>query len=116
MTDIRETIINNLRTVCKAKKIKYKDIASAMGVSAGSVSNWFSGSNAIDVDNLYNLCQYLGISLDQAFGVEPMFPEILTDGEKSLLAAYRGANEQAQDDALDLLLKHQKGNAAENAG
>ena len=92
MTEIRQTIIDNIKAVCKVKKIKNVDIAAFMGVSAGSVSNWFKGTNFLDVENLYKLCQYLGVSLDQIFGVAPIVFGALNPEENDIVIAYRKAD------------------------
>lgn len=92
MTEIRQTIIDNIRAVCKVKKLRQKDIAERMGVSPGSVTNWFKGTNFIDVDNLYKLCQILGVSLDQIFGVAPIVFGALNEEENEVIQAYRLAD------------------------
>lgn len=92
MTEIRQTIIDNIRAVCKVRKIRQKDIAEHMGVSPGSVTNWFKGTNFIDVDNLYRLCQFLGVSLDQIFGVAPIVFGALNEEENEVIHAYRLAD------------------------
>lgn len=116
MTDIRQTVINNLKTICKLRNIKNVQIAEYMGVSPGSVSNWFKGTNAIDIDNLYKLCQFLGISLDQVFGVSPLAPEIvLSDSEARLVSAYRSADDHAREYALWVLEKNQQKDTHQSA-
>ena len=103
MTEIRKTIINNIKNICHVKKIKNVDIAAYMGVSSGSVSNWFNGSNFMDVDNLYNLCQFLGVTMDQIFGITPIVYTAITDEEKNVLSAYRSADPVTQSNICKLL-------------
>lgn len=103
MTNVRKTIIDNIRSVCKVKKIKNVDIASYMEVSPGCVSNWFNGTNFIDVENLYKLCQFLGVSLDQIFGVSPMVNNVLSQEENDLVVAYRKADSGTQSNIMKLL-------------
>lgn len=103
MTEIRQTIIDNLKAVCKVKKIKNVDIAAFMGVSAGSVSNWFKGTNFLDVENLYKLCQWLGVSLDQIFGVSPIVFGALSPEENDLVVCYRKADAGTQAAVRKLL-------------
>lgn len=103
MTEIQQTIICNIKDVCKVKKIKNKDIAQHMGVSEGSVSNWFTGKNFLDVDNLYVLCLFLGVSLDQIFGIKPIVYGVMSEQESFLLESYRKAN-PAIKCAVDKLL------------
>lgn len=104
MTEARKVVIDNLKTICKLRNIKNKHIAEQMGVSEGSISNWFSGRNAIDIDNLYKLCCILNVSLDQIFGIKPLKPEIvLSDDEARLVAAYREASPTLRNAAIDVL-------------
>lgn len=105
MTEIRQIIIENIKAVCKLRNIKNVQLADHLGVSQGSISNWFNGTNSIDIDNLYNICLFLGVSLDQIFGIVPLNPNVvLSDDEARLLAAYRSAEEHARKIAMDILV------------
>ena len=103
MTEVRKTIIQNIKEVCRVKKIKNIDIANYMGVSAGSVSNWFKGTNFLDVDNLYKLCGFLEVSMDQIFGVKPIYYSALNEDENALLISYRSASKEIKNAALNML-------------
>ena len=103
MTAIRKTIIDNIRSVCKVKKIKNVDIAEYMEVSPGCVSNWFNGTNFLDVDNLYKLCKFLGVSLDQIFGISPLVYNVLSQDENDIIVAYRKADPGTQSNIMKLL-------------
>ena len=103
MTQVRQTIVNNIKSICKVKKIRNVDIAEYMGVSAGSVSNWFNGTNFLDVDNLYKLCQFLDVSLDQIFGLKPIVYRTLSEVEERLLSAYRASSPDVKESALLIL-------------
>lgn len=103
MTEIRQTIIKNIKAVCEAKKIKNVDIAEHMGVSPGSVSNWFKGSNFLDVDNLYILCQFLGVSLDQIFGIDSIVFNALNEDENNVISAFRSSNKTTKENIRRIL-------------
>ena len=115
MTEIRQTIIDNIRAVCKVRKIRQKDIAEYMGVSPGSVTNWFKGTNFIDVDNLYKLCQFLGVSLDQIFGVAPIVFGALNPEENDIVIAYRKADDGTRASVRKLLDVETKKGSSESA-
>lgn len=104
MKDIKQTIISNIQLACKARKIKGIDIAQHLKISPSSVSNWFHGTSFIDIENLYKLCLYLGISLNDVCDMDSVF----TKDENQLLVAYRGADDRAREDAMKMLLDHQK--------
>lgn len=106
MNSIKKTVGENLRAVCRAKGIKNKEVAQVVGVSESCVSNWFSGKNSFDVDNLYSICAFLGISLDQAFGISSIHFGVLSDDEVDLLNAYRAAEPSAREIAVETLLNH----------
>ena len=59
--EIRKVIGENIKKICSLKGIRQVDIAEHMGVSQGSVSNWIKGTNSIDIENLAELCVFLGV-------------------------------------------------------
>ena len=114
MAAVKQIIIDNIKEVCRIKKIKNVDIAEYMGVSAGSVSNWLNGTNFLDVDNLYTLCQFLGVSLNQVFGVDPIFYDTMTDEENQLLLSFRNADSTTKS-IIKKILDIPEKNAVEQA-
>ena len=98
MGEIRKTVGENIKKVCQLKGIRQVDISEYMKVSQGTVSNWFKGTNSIDIENLAELCSFLGVSLDQIFGVAPLTPEVtLSQEETDLLSMFRALNSQGKD-------------------
>lgn len=111
MESIKKVVGDNLKSVCKIKGIKNKEIADFIGVTESCVSNWFRGKNSLDIDNLYNICSFIGVSLDQIFGIEPIIYGALTDHENNLILAYRNADPGIQasiNKLLDLKEKNTK--------
>lgn len=97
MGEIRRTIGENIRKLCALKGIRQVDISEHLGVSQGSVSNWIKGTNSIDIENLARLCTFLGVSLDQIYGVSPLTPAVtLSQEETNLLGAYRALNPEGR--------------------
>ena len=98
MGEIRKSVGENIKKVCQLKGIRQVDISEHMKVSQGTVSNWFKGTNSIDIENLAELCSFLGVSLDQIFGVAPLTPEVtLSQEETDLLSMFRALNSQGKD-------------------
>lgn len=98
MGEIRKTVGENIKKVCALKGIRQVEISEHMGVSQGTVSNWFKGINSIDIENLAELCAFLGVSLDQIFGVAPLTPEVtLSQEETDLLGMYRALNQTGRE-------------------
>lgn len=97
MGEIRRTIGENIKKLCALKGIRQVDISEHLGVSQGSVSNWIKGTNSIDIENLAELCRYLGVSLDQIYGVAPIKPEVsLSADETELLGLFRSMNDRGR--------------------
>lgn len=67
-SEARQRIAGNLRTIAKAKRIKQVTIANACKVSKGAVSNWFKGTNSIDIDYIPTIANTLGVSVDVLLG------------------------------------------------
>lgn len=103
MISIKKTVGENLRSVCRVKGIKNKDIADHVGVSESCVSNWLRGKNSFDVDNLYSICQFLNVSVDQIFGIAPIVYGVLKPEENDILIAYRKADSGTRSSVLKLL-------------
>lgn len=95
MDNVRLIIAANLRNLCKAKKMKQIDVAAYLGISQASVAKWFSGANGIDIDNLYKLCVYLGVSVDQILGMDPIGADF-SASEIRLINVYRTLSTHGQ--------------------
>lgn len=97
MGEIRQIIGENIRKICEMKGIKQIEIAEFMGISQGSVSNWMKGINSIDIENLARLCGFLGVTLNQVYGVDPITPEaLLSAQENELLRLFRSLNKNGK--------------------
>ena len=113
MISVKKTVGENLKSVCKVKGIKNKDIADHIGVSESCVSNWLRGKNSFDIDNLYSICQFLDVSIDQIFGISPIVFGVLTQEENNILVAYRKADPGTQASVRKLLdIPEEKSKAA----
>lgn len=98
MGEIRKRIGENIKKICALKGIRQIEIAEHMGVTQGCVSNWIKGTNSIDIENLAELCAFLGVSLDQIYGVAPITPEVtLSQEESDLIGIFRSMNRAGRD-------------------
>lgn len=97
MGEIRKVIGDNIKRISEMKGIRQIDIAEFMGISQGSVSNWMKGINSIDIENLARLCEFLGVSLNQIYGVDPITPEsLLSAQEAELIHIFRSLNKNGK--------------------
>ena len=102
MGEIRKTIGENIKKVCALKGIRQVEISEKLGVSQGTVSNWFKGTNSIDIENLASLCEFIGVSLDQIYGVAPLTPSVtLSQDEIDLLSLFRSMNKSGREMLLN---------------
>jgi transcriptional regulator with XRE-family HTH domain len=92
MGEIRDRIIENIRTHIKASGIEQKEIAKSLGISPSAVTSWMSGRNTPDIEIVVKLCRLLGVSLEQMIGEQKEKPVALSDGQL--------------DDQLTDILKH----------
>lgn len=104
MGEIRKTIGENIKRICSLKGIRQVEIAEYMGVSQGTVSNWFKGTNSIDIENLARLCTFLGVSLDHIYGVAPITPEVMQSPEEvELLSSFRALNVSGREILINIV-------------
>ena len=115
MISIKKTVGDNLKSVCKVKGIRNKDIADHIGVSESCVSNWLRGKNSFDIDNLYSICQYLNVSIDQIFGISPIVYGVLKPEENDILVAYRKASFEIKAGVRKLLDVSEKKSTGQSA-
>jgi len=76
--DIKRTG-KKIKKVCDLKGINVKTIQEKLHIGAfQSVYNWFSGKTLPSLDNLYELCKLLGVSMESLIvETESLRPEIL---------------------------------------
>lgn len=97
MGEYMAIIAENLKSICRMKGIKQVQLAELLGVSQGAVSNWFKGLNAIDVENLVVICDYVGVTFDQVIGRSPLSQnDLLSPEESDLIACYRSVNQDGR--------------------
>ena len=94
-----------LRTLRQEKDLSQKQLAQAVGVSPGNISDWESGRTKPGYDALVKLAAALKVSGDQLLGLSQDAPDpALTPDEEQLLAACRSLPPAARLDLLDYAL------------
>ena len=91
MEKIIDDIAKNIKKYRKLNRMTQKDLALQVGVSIAAVSNWETGSNSIDIDVLFKVCDALNVpisvmtsSCDTDLDLTPI--------ERELIEYYRKAN------------------------
>lgn len=59
-----------LSSFMKQKNVSVTELSRFLGISYQAVDKWVKGRGLPDIENLYNLSRYLGVSLDSFFGEE----------------------------------------------
>ena len=77
-----------LRYYRQARGMEQKTLSQALGLSKNVISNWENGLSKPDIYMMPKVCELLGISLEQLYGVEPMEP-VVSKEERSFLRDYR---------------------------
>jgi transcriptional regulator with XRE-family HTH domain len=60
----------------KKNKLTQKQLAEKIGVQNSAISNWENGTNSIDIETLFKVCEVLGISMNTVFGTEETKPKV----------------------------------------
>lgn len=63
MNKINDDISKNIKKYRKLNKMTQKRLGELVGVSTAAVSNWETGSNSIDIDSLFKVCNALNVPL-----------------------------------------------------
>ena len=63
MSNVRETLQDNLIFYSKVKGVSQKDMAIALGVSQAAVSHWFKGDNSPNIEIVAKIADILGIRI-----------------------------------------------------
>lgn len=97
----RETFHKNFLALYQAKGCAQIELAEAIGVSRPTVSAWVRGKAFPRADELDRLAKFFAVDLNRLLCY-------LGQDEQYLLEVYRGANDQAQRDAVRILEGNQK--------
>lgn len=89
MNKINDVISKNIRKYRKLNHLTQKQLGELVGVSTAAVSNWETGSNSIDIDSLFKVCEALKVSMSEIS--EETKPFELNNYERELILRYREA-------------------------
>ena len=109
------TIGQRLKEARIQRKMTQPDLAKAVGVSKGAIGNYETDVSSPKETILIKLMEVLQIDANYLYQDYISMDVQITADENNLLELYRGANEQARSDAVDLLLKHQRKKDAASA-
>lgn len=102
MDKIIDDIARNIKKYRKLNKMTQRDLAERVGVSIAAVSNWETGSNSIDIDILFKVCDVLGVPISVMTSSETN-NDYFTREEKAIIYNFRSAAPLDQYVILKLL-------------
>lgn len=102
-------ICQKIRYYRKKKGLEQKQLGALVGVSGNAVTNWEKGRARPDISLIPDLCDILGISFSEIFGMDA--PKLqMTEHEKNLIQSYRkleGKSQEFVSAIIDTLLVKQ---------
>ena len=86
---IKKNISKNIAKYRESAGLSQKELANKLGVVPSRISNWETGANCPTIDILFEVCEVLGVSINDIYGVYPDSKFVLKYGEQDLLKKYR---------------------------
>ncbi len=84
----KANIQNCIKEFMERNNISYIQFAKAIGVSDTSVKRWANGVCSPDIDLLPFICEYIGVSIFELFGLKRT--DNITSNEIDILKLYAG--------------------------
>lgn len=101
MDKIINDISKNIKKYRKLNGMTQKELSQKVGVSVAAVSNWETGTNSIDIDSLFKVCDALDVPIsvmtDSVTSLE------LSGIEKDIILKFRSATDWQQMSVLKIL-------------
>lgn len=99
----REEIARIIKKARASAGFTQTEAASAIGRKQQTLASWETGQSQPDANTLFQLFDFYGVSVDEAFGLKKADNFIYTPDEQELVVAYRQATADEQG-AIRLIL------------
>lgn len=86
---------DRIRTYRKARKLSQPQLASILGITKNSITNWETGVSRPELSMIPKLCQALGITADAFFDM-PVGRQTLSKAEQEHMRVYRSLDAYRQ--------------------
>ena len=98
MDTVKDEIAKNLVFFRKKNKMTQKDLAQKLDVRNNTISQWENGTNSIDIDTLFKLCNIFNIPISEMYGrySNSSNDEYLPE-EKNIINSFRNLNQSGKD-------------------
>ena len=94
---IKKNISKNITKYREQAGLSQKELASKLGVVPSRISNWETGANCPTIDILFEVCETLGVSINDIYGVYPDSKFILKYDEQEIIKKYRALDEHGRE-------------------
>ncbi len=102
MTNVKDEISKNLVFYRKKNNLTQKKLAEKIGVKNNTISQWENGTNSIDIELLFKICDILGVSINDMFGAYSTdFNKSLSKEESTLLDNFNTLNKEGKEKLID---------------
>ena len=117
---IKHLVADNIKYYREANNITQKQLADKLNVKHNTVSSWESGTNSIDIEILFKICDYIGVSVSDIYKDNKNSDNlILSSKEREIILSYRKKTSAQQyvDRLLDIEISNElsKGNSLKKA-
>lgn len=103
MEKIISVIAKNIKKYRKLNDMTQKELAQIVGVSIAAVSNWETGSNSIDIDSLFKVCDALHVPISAMTAPDYKESDSFSGLEKEIIYRYRDADPLTESLILKML-------------
>jgi len=97
----------NLANLISAKGLLRKDVADDIGCTHGTITRYMRGDRAPDIEFVYRLCKYFGVTMDWMLGISPKTYSGFTPETKKIVDLYTHASESDQLVIRTILQKYE---------
>lgn len=94
---IKKTISTNITRYRELSGMTQKELAQKLSVTPSRVSNWEQGANCPTIDILFKVCEVLGVSINDIYGVYPEAKIRMSYDEIERIKKYRVLDEHGKE-------------------
>ena len=101
-----EAFRDNVRSLTESKGMLGKDLAYAIKATPATISRYMTGLRDPDLDYVYRISQYFGVSIDWLLGTADDKLEVLTPDIRRVMELYSRASTEDQAVIKTVLRKY----------